>query len=97
MIRLLQNTVKETIQNSQGADKAKEAVSGIIDKIYDSSAARAEADKILPGINKLKVLVVFGLIYRYLSPVVFTPIANRLSEKFFNKKEQSKENVQNKK
>ena len=93
----LQTAVKETVTNSQGADKAKEAVSGIIDKIYDSSAARAEADKILPGINKLKVLVVFGLIYRYLSPVLFTPIANKLSEKFFSKKEQSADKAQNSK
>lgn len=94
----VQDIVKETIKNNAGnADKAKEAVSGIVDDIYNSSAARAEADKILPGINKLKVLVIFGIIYRYLGPVVITPIANKISSKFFDKKDDKAEKTQEKK
>lgn len=84
----VQSAVKEAVKNNAGnIDKAKEAVSGLVDDVYNSSAARAEADKILPGINKLKVLVIFGIIYRYLGPVVITPIANKLSSKLFDKKD----------
>lgn len=94
----VQNSVKDAVRNNAGnADKAKEAVAGLVDDIYNSSAARAEADKILPGINKLKVLVIFGIIYRYIGPVVITPIANKISSKFFDKKADKTEKPQEKK
>lgn len=84
----VQSAVKDAVKNNAGnIDKAKEAVSRLVDDVYNSSAARAEVDKILPGINKLKVLVIFGIIYRYLGPVVITPIANKISSKLFDKKE----------
>ncbi len=87
----VQNSVKETVLNNVGnAQKAKQSVSGIVDDLYNKAGARNEADKILPGFNKLKVLVIFGIIYRYLSPVVFTPIANKLSSKLFEKNKDEK-------
>ena len=42
------------------------------------------------GMKKIKTLVIFGLIYRYLGPVLITPLANKLSSKLFNKNETSK-------
>lgn len=94
----VQNSVKEAVtKNAGNIDKAKETVAGLVDDVYNSSAARAEADKVLSGINKLKVLVIFGIIYRYLGPVVITPIANKLSSKWFDKKEDKAENTQEKK
>ena len=86
-VKGIQTSVKEAL-NANKADvaKAKDAVKGLIDDAYNNVAARAEADKLMPGINKLKVLVIFGIIYRYLGPVVITPIANKLSSKFFDKK-----------
>lgn len=94
----IQTAVKDTVTNNSGSiEKAKEAVSGIVDDVYTSSAARAQADKILPGINKLKVLVIFGIIYRYLGPVVITPIANKISSKWFDKKTDKAESAQDKK
>ena len=88
----IQDAVKEAVSSNAGnADKAKEAVKAVIDDAYNNVAARGEADKIIPGINKLKVIIVLGLIYRYLGPVVITPIANKLSSKFFsNDKEKEK-------
>ena len=37
----------------------------------------------MSGIRKLKVLVVFGFIYRFVGPVAITPVANKLSSMFF--------------
>ncbi|MCD7779217.1 MAG: hypothetical protein LUH05_00910 [Candidatus Gastranaerophilales bacterium] len=88
----VQTSVKDAVTNNKGnAAKAKETVKGLVDDVYNSAAARKEADKTFSGINKLKVLVIFGLIYRYLGPVLFTPIANKLSSKFFDKKKEDKE------
>lgn len=87
-LKNLQDTVKNVVSQNKGSEqKAKEAVKGIVDDIYNASAARSEADKILPGFNKLKVLIIFGIIYRYLGPVIITPIANKLSSKLFKKDE----------
>ena len=42
------------------------------------------------GMRKIKTLVIFGLIYRYLGPVLITPLANKISSKFFHKTEKNK-------
>ncbi len=87
----VKTSVKDAVVNNSGnAEKAKETVKGLVDDVYTKSAARAEADNTFAGINKLKVLVVFGIVYRYLGPVVITPIANKLSSKFFNNKKDEK-------
>ncbi len=94
----VQSAVKESItQNAGNAEKAKEAVKGLVDDVYNASAARGEADKILPGINKLKVIIILGIIYRFIGPVVITPIANKISSKFFAKKEEKDNKTENKK
>lgn len=97
-LKEVQASVKDAITNNTGnIDKAKDTVKGLVDDVYNSAAARKEADKLLPGINKLKVLVIFGIIYRYLGPVVITPIANKLSSKLFNNKKENAEQTQAKK
>ena len=79
--------ITSAIRSNKGnADKAKEAVAGTIDDIYGKLAGKVEADKIIPGINKIKTVVIFGIIYRYLGPVLVTPLANKLSSKLFDKK-----------
>ena len=79
--------ITSAIRSNKGnADKAKEAVAGTIDDIYGKLAGKLEADKIIPGINKIKTVVIFGIIYRYLGPVLVTPLANKLSSKLFDKK-----------
>ncbi|MBQ8886169.1 MAG: hypothetical protein IJY61_00515 [Candidatus Gastranaerophilales bacterium] len=88
-------TVATAIKENKGsADKAKEAVAGTIDDIYGKLAGKMEADKIMPGINKIKTLVIFGIIYRYLGPVLVTPLANKLSSKFFDKKKPEEQKTQ---
>ena len=84
------NAIKSNKGNMEGATKA---AAGLIDDVYDQLAGKVEADKVIPGINKIKTLVIFGIIYRYLGPVVVTPIANKLSSKFFSNK---KENLEKK-
>ncbi len=86
--------VQESVSNAIKANKgnmegAKKAATGLIDDVYDKLAGKVEADKVIPGINKIKTLVIFGIIYRYLGPVVVTPIANKLSSKFFSNKKNS--------
>lgn len=86
----LQKKVKTAIKlNANNPDKAKQAVAKITDKAYTSLSARKEADRIIPGINKLKVLIILGLIYRFLGPVVITPIANKLSSKLLKKEDKT--------
>lgn len=86
-ISSLQTKVKQTILDNQGSSEtAKANVKKLIDEAFDFVGARAEANKTMVGINKIKTLVIFGIIYRYLSPVVMTPIANKISAKFFDKK-----------
>ena len=86
-ITSLQAKVKQTILDNKGAsEKATAEVKKLIDDAFNFVGARAEANKTMIGINKIKTLVIFGIIYRYLSPVVMTPIANKISAKFFDKK-----------
>ena len=87
----VQTSIKNAVvNNSENVQKAAEAAKNAANDVFNSLAARAEADKILPGINKLKTIVIFGIIYRYLGPVVITPIANKISAKFFDKKKEEK-------
>ncbi|MBQ4078587.1 hypothetical protein IJD15_05350 [bacterium] len=100
-LKTIQTNVKNAINSNSGnIEKAKEAVKGCVDDAYDALAARKEIKDIIPGINKLKTIVIFGLIYRYIGPVIVTPLANKLSSKFFNnkgKKEEKAEQTQQKK
>ncbi len=88
----IQTKVKDAISNNiKNADGAKKAVADLTDDVYKNLSARLEADKVIPGINKLKVLVILGLIYRFMGPVVITPIANKLSSKLFKNTKDNKQ------
>lgn len=94
-LKELQGRVGSAVNaNTGNLDKAKDAVTGCIDDVYTNLAAKNEFNKIVPGINKIKTLIVFGIIYRYLGPVVVTPLANKISSKFFNKKADKADNAQ---
>ena len=93
------NEVKTAVTNAikanpNEADKAKAAIADQLDDVYGKLAGKIEADKILPGINKIKTVIVFGIIYRYLGPVLVTPLANKLSSKFFDKKKPDEQKTQ---
>ncbi|MBQ8635649.1 hypothetical protein IJ425_05810 [bacterium] len=89
-LKAVQEGVSNAITANKGnSEAAKKAAMSFIDDVYDKLAGKIEADKIIPGINKIKTLVIFGIIYRYLSPVIMTPIANKISAKFFDKKDKT--------
>ena len=48
----------------------------------------------LKGLDVIKSLVIFGTMYRFISPVAVTPIANLVGDKFFGKKEPEKTAIQ---
>ena len=91
---VITNVKTALTENASNTAKAKEVVSEKIEEVYKTIAAKAEAEKTWGGINKLKVLVVFGIIYRYSGPVVVTPIANKISSKFFEGKKDKAEKTQ---
>lgn len=78
------STIKDAVKEGKTDDVVK-AVSEKVQDAYKTVVARSKADNFMSGLNKLKVLVVFGMIYRFIGPVVITPIANKLSDKFFGK------------
>ena len=81
-----QNAIRETMK-TKPAHEAKEAVGAKVKDLYANLAGRIEADKFEAGMRKVKTLIIFGIIYRYMGPVIVTPLANKLSSKFFGKKE----------
>ena len=87
-LKEVQEGISNAITANKGnADAAKKAATKFVDEVFDRLGGKIEADKILPGISKIKTLIIFGIIYRYLSPVIMTPIANKISAKFFDKKQ----------
>ena len=71
-------------------DKVNKAVNTLTDNyinkhqgFYAGDPAKIATFK--SGMSKLKTIVVFGMIYRYLGPVLITPLANKLSSKLFTR------------
>lgn len=86
-LKELQGRVGSAVSaNTGNLDKAKEAVGGFVDDVYTNLAAKNEINKLDKGFKKLKSVVIFGLVYRYLGPVVVTPIANKISAKLVKNK-----------
>ena len=85
-LKKVKSDVAEVIKNPNTKD-VKKSVQGIVEKYYDLSLAQKEAAKFLGGVSKLKSLLVFGTTYRFVGPVIFTPIANKISAKFFPNKD----------
>ncbi len=93
-LETVQSTVKEAI--TKAPDTAKEVVNGQLKNLYADLAGRIEADKFAAGMQKVKTLVIFGIIYRYLGPVVVTPLANNLSSRLLAKKNKQAEKAASK-
>lgn len=75
------------------------ALNGAIDKKlkpFDAAIKnkyKDQADDIMKGFKIAKSLMVFQLLYRFVCPVVATPIANHISNKIREKKEGDKGNL----
>ena len=91
-INKVTDAISDTIKGTKNASES--GVMDKIDDIYNNLAGKMEADKLLPGINKIKTVIIFGIIYRYLGPVLVTPLANKLSSKFFDKKKPEEQKTQ---
>ncbi len=46
------------------------------------------------GMGLLKTMIVFGAVYRYFVPVLVTPIANKIGEKYLNRKKEANAQAQ---
>lgn len=55
-------------------------------KYIEDNMPNTTLEKRLRGMGVLKKLVVFGTVYRFLAPVLVTPLANSLGEKYINRK-----------
>ena len=56
-------------------------------KYISKNIKNAALETDLKGLDVLKSLVIFGTIYRFVSPVAVTPLANMIGDKIFAKKE----------
>ena len=77
-------------KNVNGASKGKAAKFKPMSvlKYIEDHQPNTTLEKRLRGMGVLKKLVVFGTVYRFLAPVLVTPIASSLGEKYIkNKKE----------
>ncbi len=81
----VQASVKGVITSPDASKDLVEKVQSQVKALYSDLAGRLEADKFEAGMKKVKTLVIFGIIYRYLGPVLITPMANKLSSKLFGK------------
>lgn len=70
----------ESFINSIDGEKIKKAANSI-----------EYSDKIVKGIGLCKTMIIFTLIYRFLGPVVMTPLANKISTKVQNRNKNKKE------
>ena len=96
----IQDGVKTAMKDNVGdIEKAQKSVKKLVDEAYDLSSAKTAtmSPTMKAGLGKLKSLLVFGIAYRFLSPVLVTPIANKLSAKIFTNKDKEAEKTQEKK
>lgn len=95
-LKALTEGVKSTIENGINGSKDDLAVA-LKDKVDDAynllgkKVTEIEKGNLKSGVDKLKTLVIFGLIYRFIGPVVMTPIANKLSAKIKAKRQENKQ------
>ena len=66
-------------------DIAKDAVfkPGKVEDYIDKTMKNSELTKYVKGMGILKKMLIFGTIYRFISPVAVTPIANWIGNKLF--------------
>ncbi len=94
-----QNEEIMKFNKTAGKDAIKELINikDYIKKEIKPDELKMEAlNKRLTGMDIAKKLFIFATVYRYLAPVIVTPIANRLGEKYLNyKKAKEAEQMKN--
>ena len=61
-------------------------------KYVEKNMQNTNLESLLKGMGVLKKIVVFGTVYRFLSPVAVTPLASWIGNKYFAKKPENTEN-----
>ncbi|MFA7659135.1 MAG: hypothetical protein WCY19_06860 [Candidatus Gastranaerophilaceae bacterium] len=61
-------------------------INKFVDKFVMVNARDPKIGKYVDGIRSAKTIMIFGLIYRFLTPVVVTPIANKIGNRIQEKK-----------
>ncbi|MBQ8669040.1 hypothetical protein IJ472_04620 [bacterium] len=61
-------------------------------KYVENNIKNTNLESLLRGMGVLKKIVVFGTVYRFLSPVAVTPLASWIGNKYFAKKPETTEN-----
>lgn len=62
----------------------------IFEEVNKGKVSQKVLDNCLSGFSKMRTLVAFGLIYRFIAPVMVTPIANRISNELKARKDKKK-------
>ncbi|MDD3237600.1 MAG: hypothetical protein PHV37_05825 [Candidatus Gastranaerophilales bacterium] len=91
LIENISSVVDESTAKAVRKGLTDNAVSGASDAVTKSLK---NIDKAARGLSAAKSLVIFGFIYRYLGPVLMTPIANKLSSKIQHRKKANAEGAQ---
>lgn len=67
--------------------KASKYIQKFADRFTAVNAKNQRLGVYLAGLNDAKSIVIFGMIYRFIAPVLVTPIANHIGNKINEKKE----------
>lgn len=78
---LKQMKESQVLKNAYNRESMNNAI-----KLYSGLPESGNLPKLLNGFKTAKALMIFALIYRFVSPVIATPIANKFSEKLEAKK-----------
>ena len=78
-------------------DKEKTIVRDFVEKIDGTKIKKAaesiaRSDKVIEGISLAKKMIIFAVIYRYVAPVIMTPLANKVSTYLQHRKDPKVEN-----
>lgn len=80
--------------------KRTEQIANMVENIPSERIEKAvkqlsESDKVIAGIGLCKTMIIFTLIYRYIGPVIITPLANKISSAIQNRSKNKKAQTAN--
>ena len=97
MADFIRQNEKITKFNKTASKEAKKALLNMKDYIKNEikpDELKMEAlNKRLTGMDIAKKLFIFATVYRYLAPIIVTPIANRLGDKYLNYKKAKEQRI----
>ena len=89
--KYINNWIKKNEYRYSGLSENKIAIANRDGKKDVAEKIQKDLGKKLKGVRILASLATFSLIYRYITPVIITPIANKIGDKINEKKHQKQE------